>query len=41
MSDGWNESAQAWIADQGELGDFSRQFVLDAAMLQCAADVFR
>ena len=34
MSDGWNESAQAWIADQGEFGDFSRQFVLDAAMLK-------
>jgi SAM-dependent methyltransferase len=34
MSDGWNESADAWIADQGERGDFSRAFVLDAIMLQ-------
>jgi 2-polyprenyl-3-methyl-5-hydroxy-6-metoxy-1,4-benzoquinol methylase len=34
MTDGWNESAEAWIADQGERGDFSREFVLDAVMLQ-------
>lgn len=34
MSDGWDESAQAWIADQGERGDFSRACVLDAVMLQ-------
>lgn len=34
MSDGWNESAEAWIVDQGERGDFSRAFVLDAVMLQ-------
>jgi SAM-dependent methyltransferase len=33
MSDGWSESAEAWIADQGEHGDFSREFVLDAVML--------
>lgn len=33
MSNGWNESAEAWIADQGERGDFSREFVLDAVML--------
>lgn len=33
MSDGWNESAAAWIADQGEAGDFGRRFVLDAPML--------
>jgi len=32
MSDGWVESAQAWIADM-ERGDFSREFVLDAPML--------
>jgi SAM-dependent methyltransferase len=33
MSNHWNESAAAWIADMGERGDFSREFVLDAAML--------
>jgi SAM-dependent methyltransferase len=33
MSNDWNESAQAWIADMGERGDFSREFVLDAPML--------
>jgi SAM-dependent methyltransferase len=33
MSNLWNESAEAWIADQGERGDFSRRFVLDAVML--------
>ncbi len=30
---GWENSAAAWIADQGEAGDFSRQYVLDAPML--------
>ena len=33
MSDGWNESAAAWIADMGETGDFGRACVLDAPML--------
>jgi SAM-dependent methyltransferase len=33
MSDGWDESARAWIASMGERGDWSREFVLDAAML--------
>jgi SAM-dependent methyltransferase len=33
MSNLWNESAEAWIADMGERGDFSREFVLDVAML--------
>lgn len=33
-SDGWNESAEAWIAEQGDLGDFGRQFVLDRPMLE-------
>ena len=32
-SDGWNESAQAWLAEMGERGDFSRAFILDAPML--------
>lgn len=30
---GWQASAGAWVADQGDLGDWSRQFVLDAPML--------
>ncbi|WP_291840524.1 class I SAM-dependent methyltransferase [Brevundimonas sp.] len=33
MSDGWSESAQAWIADMGEDGDYGRRFVMDAPML--------
>jgi SAM-dependent methyltransferase len=31
-TDGWPESAEAWIAEQGEHGDYARQFVLDAPM---------
>ena len=34
MSDYWNQSAEAWIADQGDQGDFSRAFVLDKVMLE-------
>ncbi len=33
MSNGWDESADAWIAAQGEHGDFGRAFVLDRVML--------
>jgi SAM-dependent methyltransferase len=33
MTDGWDESADAWIAEQGELGDYSRRHVLDAPMM--------
>jgi len=33
-SNGWNESAAAWIAEQGDLGDFGRRFVLDQPMLE-------
>lgn len=34
MSDnGWETSAGAWIADQGERGDFGRRYVLDPVML--------
>ncbi len=33
MSDGWDASAEAWITSQGADGDFSRQHVLDAPML--------
>jgi SAM-dependent methyltransferase len=32
-TDGWNESAQAWLAEMGERGDFSREFILDPPML--------
>lgn len=32
MTDGWNESAEAWTASQGEEGDFGRRFVLDGPM---------
>lgn len=34
MSNGWDESAAAWIVDQGERGDFGRAFVLDTPMLE-------
>ena len=33
MSQGWDESAAAWIAALGERGDYSRAHVLDAPML--------
>ncbi len=33
---GWDDSAQAWIASQGETGDKTRQYVLDAPMLAAA-----
>jgi SAM-dependent methyltransferase len=34
MSDGWAESAPAWIASLGERGDYSREFVLDGPMME-------
>lgn len=34
MSNGWPESAAAWIADMGERGDFGREFVLDVPMME-------
>jgi SAM-dependent methyltransferase len=35
MSDGgWKASAKAWIADMGETGDYGRQFVLDAPLIE-------
>lgn len=34
MSDGWAESAGAWIADMGDTGDFGRACVLDRPMLE-------
>lgn len=33
MSNGWEESAAAWISTLGAEGDFARRFVLDAPML--------
>lgn len=30
---GWDMSAAAWIASQGECGDFTREFVLDPVMV--------
>jgi SAM-dependent methyltransferase len=36
VTDGWEESAVAWIAEMGDRGDFSREFVLDAPMLERA-----
>ncbi len=33
MTDGWKESAEAWIKDMGDQGDYARQFVLDPPML--------
>ena len=32
-SGGWTESAQAWLGEIGERGDFAREFVLDQPML--------
>ncbi|QQO22714.1 class I SAM-dependent methyltransferase [Bradyrhizobium diazoefficiens] len=32
VSDGWAASAAAWIAEQGDDGDYGRRFVLDAPM---------
>jgi len=34
MSNGWDESAEAWIAVVGERGDWARQHVLDPAVLE-------
>jgi SAM-dependent methyltransferase len=33
-SDGWNESAAAWLVEMGNDGDYGRKFVLDAPMLE-------
>lgn len=38
MTNGWDESAVAWIADMGEHGDFGRRYVLDPAMLPLALE---
>jgi SAM-dependent methyltransferase len=34
MSNGWPESASAWIVEQGEEGDYGRRYVLDVPMLE-------
>ncbi len=33
MDNGWQHSANAWIAEMGEHGDFGRRYVLDPVML--------
>jgi SAM-dependent methyltransferase len=33
MDNGWQQSADAWIAEQGDHGDFGRRWVLDPVML--------
>lgn len=37
MTNGWEESAEAWIATVGPEGDFARRFVLDRPMLERVA----
>ncbi len=34
MSNGWTESAEAWIASMGRRGDHGREFILDEAMME-------
>jgi SAM-dependent methyltransferase len=34
MSNGWIESVSAWITEMGEHGDYGREFVLDAPMME-------
>jgi SAM-dependent methyltransferase len=34
MAGGWDSSAQAWIADMGEAGDYARAHVLDPPMAE-------
>lgn len=33
MDNGWQRSADAWIADMGDRGDFGRRYVLDPVMV--------
>lgn len=33
-SNGWNDSAEAWLREQGEAGDFGRRHVLDPPMIE-------
>lgn len=41
MTNGWDASADAWIRDLGEDGDFGRRYVMDAPMMEraCAEPV--
>lgn len=39
MTNGWETSAAAWIADMGEHGDFGRRYVLDPVMMPRALAV--
>ena len=39
--DGWKRSAAAWLAQQGETGDFGRVAVLDPVMVELAQDAGR
>jgi SAM-dependent methyltransferase len=39
MTNGWEKSAAAWIAELGDHGDFGRRFVLDPVMLPRALAV--
>jgi SAM-dependent methyltransferase len=34
MTNGWDSSARGWIRSMGESGDYTRQYVLDPAMLE-------
>ena len=36
VDNGWTHSADAWIADMGDRGDFGRRYVLDPVMLERA-----
>jgi SAM-dependent methyltransferase len=38
MTNGWSESATAWIADMAENGDYGRAFVLDQPMMERIRD---
>ncbi|UGX84819.1 hypothetical protein [Phyllobacterium meliloti] len=38
MSNGWKESASAWIAEQADDGDYGRVYVLDRPMLERISD---
>ena len=41
MENGWQSSADAWIADMGERGDFGRRYVLDPVMLPLIPELAR
>ena len=33
-NDGWSASAEAWVAEQGDAGDYGRRYVLDGPMVE-------